>query len=86
MTGSRAWGLQDRVVAGAGPDGERRAEVAVIEILGRDPQALPVREPAGEGAPGGGQVLDPLAEIPASLKTRCGARSNSESFSRRRAT
>ena len=42
--------LQDRVLAGSGPGGERRAEVAVIGVLGRDRQALPVREPGGERA------------------------------------
>ena len=56
-------GLQDRVLAGSGPGGERRAEVAVIGVLGRDPLALPVREPVGERAMSGGQVLDPLAHV-----------------------
>jgi hypothetical protein len=55
--------LQDRVVAGAGPGGESLAEVAVVGVRGRDRQALPVPEPVGEGAAGGGQVLDPLACI-----------------------
>src|SRR5271165_2570572 len=55
--------LQDRILAGSGPGGERRAEVAVIGVLGRDPLALPVREPGGERAVSGGEVFDPLAYV-----------------------
>ena len=50
-------GLQDRVLAGSGPGGERRAEITVIRVFRWDPLALPVREPVGEGAVSSGQVL-----------------------------
>src|SRR5271165_5180935 len=61
-------GLQDRVFAWAGPGGERRAEVAIIGVLGRDPLALPVGEPGGERAMCCGQVLDPLAYFGGGLR------------------
>ena len=51
------------VLAWSGPGGERRAEVAVIGVLGRERLALPVREPGGERSVSGGQVLDPLAHV-----------------------
>ena len=50
-------------LAGPGPGRERLAEVAVVGVLGRDRQALPVGEPLGERAVPGGQVLDPLAHL-----------------------
>jgi hypothetical protein len=52
--------LQDRLPARAGPGGERRAEVGVVGVVGRDRLALPVGELAGEGPVPGGQVADPL--------------------------
>ena len=55
--------LQDRLPARAGPGGERRAEVAVVGVIGRDRLALPVGELAGEGPVPGGQVADPLADL-----------------------
>jgi hypothetical protein len=53
--------LQDRAIGRSGPGRERRAELPVVRVLGRDQQALPVREPVGERAVRGSQVLDPLA-------------------------
>jgi hypothetical protein len=55
--------LQDRVPGGAGPGGERRAEVFVVGVVGRDHQALPVGQPTGEFAALRGQAGDPLAEL-----------------------
>ena len=55
--------LQDRLPARAGPGGERRAEVAVVGVFGRDRLALPVGELAGEGPVPGGQVVDPLVDL-----------------------
>ena len=51
--------LQDRLPARAGPGGERRAEVGVVGVVGRDRLAVPVGELAGEGPVPGGQVADP---------------------------
>src|SRR6266536_4615055 len=55
--------LQDRLPARAGPGGERRTQVAVVRVLGRDRLALPVSELAGEDPVPGGQVADPLAGL-----------------------
>ena len=55
--------LQDRVLARSGPGRERRAEVTVVRVLGRDHQALPVGERGGERAVRGGQVLDPRGHL-----------------------
>jgi hypothetical protein len=55
--------LQDGVLAGSGPGRERRAEVAVVGILGRDRQALPVGERGGERPVGGGQVHNPRRHL-----------------------
>src|SRR6476661_5135788 len=52
--------LQDRLSARAGPGGERRAEVAVVGVFGRDRLALPVGELGSEGPVPRGQLLDPL--------------------------
>jgi hypothetical protein len=55
--------LQDRLPARAGPGGERRTQVAVVRVVGRDRLALPVGELAGEGPVPGGQVLYPLVDL-----------------------
>jgi hypothetical protein len=55
--------LQDRVLAGAGPGGERWAEVLVVEVFCGDHQALPFGQPIGESAVLYGRVLDPLVEL-----------------------
>src|SRR5882672_7002615 len=54
--------LQDRLPARAGPGGERRTQVAVAGVFGRDRLAVPVGELAGEGPVPGGQLGDPLAD------------------------
>jgi hypothetical protein len=56
-------GCKTASLAGPGQGGECLAEVPVAGILGRDGQALPFGELAGEGVVGGGQVLDPLAHF-----------------------
>ena len=48
---------------GPGQARERLAEVAVVGILGRDHQALPVGKSLGERAVPGSQVLDPLTHL-----------------------
>src|SRR5947209_675332 len=55
--------LQDGVPGWCCPGREGLAEIAVIGILGRDRQALPGGQLAGERAPLDGQVLDPLARL-----------------------
>ena len=55
--------LQDRVLARPRPGRERRAEITVVRVLGRDHQALPVRERGGKRPVGGGQVLDPRGHL-----------------------
>src|SRR6185312_5873801 len=55
--------LQDRLPARAGPGGDRRTQVAVAGIFGRDRLDLPVSELAGEGPVPGGQVADPLVDL-----------------------
>ena len=59
--GSRVWAAARWRPWPAGPGRERLAEVPVVGILGRDGQALPFGERAGEGVVGGGEVFDPLA-------------------------
>ena len=54
--------LQDRLPARAGPGGERRAEVGVAGVVGRDRLAVPVGELAGEDPVPGGQLADPLID------------------------
>src|SRR5206468_1407037 len=46
----------------AGPGGERRTQVAVVGVVGRDHLAVPAGELAGEGQVPGGQVLNPLVD------------------------
>ena len=55
--------LQDRVHALSRPGRERRAEVAVVGIMGGDSQALPVREPHGKGSVGSCHLLDPRGHL-----------------------
>ena len=59
----RFWRLQDRVSGEPRPGRESLAEVAVIGVLGGDGQVLQVREPLGERAVRGCQVLNPLAHF-----------------------
>ena len=55
--------MQNRLHGPIGPGGERRTQVAVVGIFGRDRLALPVSELAGEGPVSGGQVGDPLVGL-----------------------
>jgi len=55
--------LQDGVPNWSWPGWEGLAEIAVIGILGRGSQTLPVSQSLGERATPGGEVLDPLASF-----------------------
>ena len=46
---------------------ETPAEVAVIGVFERDQLTLPVGEPVGEGPVPGGQITDPMADLPGRL-------------------
>jgi len=69
LEGPRGWRdlglgrLQDRLPSQSGPGRERRAEIAVVRVFGRDRLALPVREPVGEGPAPRSQLPDPLARL-----------------------
>jgi hypothetical protein len=55
--------LQDGAPGRSWPGRERLTQVPVAGILGRDRQALPLRERAGERVVGSGEVFDPLAPL-----------------------
>src|SRR5262245_50582072 len=59
----RLWRLQDRVPLGRAERRERRAEILVVGILGRDGHAVSLGELFGERLAVSGDVLDPLADL-----------------------
>src|SRR5262245_10977011 len=59
----RLWRLQDRIPLGRAECRERRAEILVVGILGRNSHAVPVGELLRKRLALSGDVLDPLSHL-----------------------